>query len=85
MRKLIIILWFTSLFATDDNAPLQRTRDREVDIHHIKIDVAIDLESKSVSGYVIHTLSAFHSELTSFSLDAEDMEIRRARLNGKDI
>ena len=45
MRKLIIIFCITVLFAADDKAPSQRTRDREVDIHHIKIVVTVDIES----------------------------------------
>ena len=73
------------LIAADDNAPLNRTRDREVDIHHIKIDVTVDIESSSVYGHVVHTLSPLSSELRSFELDAEDMTIRRVRTSGKDI
>ena len=46
-----------NLYAADDNAPSNRTRDREVDIQHIKIDVNIDIESESVYGHVVHTLS----------------------------
>ena len=81
----ILILLLSLLFAADDKAPLQRTRDRTVDIHHIKIDVAVDLESESVYGHVVHTLSPFSRSLESFYLDAEDMTIRRVRLNDKDI
>ena len=54
-------------------------------IHHIKIEVIVDLEEETVSGNVTHSLSAFNSSLTGFALDAEDMDIRRVRLNGKDI
>ena len=85
MRYSIFLLICTFLFSADDKAPRQRTRDRDVDIHHIKIDVTVNLEEKSVSGNVIHTLSAFNSSLSEFELDAEDMEIHRVRLNGKDI
>ena len=83
MRILFLLLSF--LYAADDKAPMQRTRDRTVDIHHIKIDVAVDLESESVYGHVVHTLSPFSRSLESFYLDAEDMTIRRVRLNDKDI
>ena len=37
--RFIIYLCLSFLIASDENAPFQRTRDREVDIHHIKIDV----------------------------------------------
>ncbi len=85
MRYSIFLLICTFLFSADDKAPRQRTRDRDVDIHHIKIDVTVDLVEKSVYGNVTHTLSPFNSSLSEFELDAEDMEIHRVRLNGKDI
>ena len=47
MRILILLLSF--LYAADDKAPMQRTRDREVDIHHIKIDVAVDLNAEDMT------------------------------------
>ena len=85
MRYISYFILSTILFASDANAPSQRTRDREIDIHHIKIDVSIDITSESVYGHVIHTLSPLSSSLNNFSLDAEDMTIRRVRFNGKDI
>ena len=48
--RLILFLHLSILLATDANAPLQRTRDREVDIHHIKIDVSVDIDTESVYG-----------------------------------
>ncbi|MBT3607491.1 MAG: M1 family metallopeptidase [Candidatus Marinimicrobia bacterium] len=85
MKNIILLLVCTFLFSADEKAPSRRTRDRDVDIHHIKIDVTVDLEEKSVSGNVTHTLSAFNSSLSEFALDAEDMEIHGVKLNGKDI
>jgi len=85
MKKLIPLLILSYLMGADDNAPSQRTRDREVDIHHIKIDVSVNIESGTVKGNVTHTFSPFSSSLDAFSLDAEDMTILRARLAGKDI
>ncbi|MBT4371143.1 MAG: hypothetical protein HOM19_06500, partial [Candidatus Marinimicrobia bacterium] len=84
MKNIILLLVCTFLFSADEKAPSRRTRDRDVDIHHIKIDVTVDLEEKSVSGNVTHTLSAFNSSLSEFALDAEDMEIHGVKLNGKD-
>ena len=49
MRTALFIS-ITLLFAADDKAPLNRTRDREVDIHHMKIDVTVDLKAESVYG-----------------------------------
>ena len=83
--RILLLISLSFLFAADDKAPSNRTRDREVDIHHIKIDVTVDLKAESVYGHVVHELSPLHSSLASFELDAEDMTIRRVRLNDKDI
>ncbi len=83
--RFIFFLYVSILLATDENAPFQRTRDREVDIHHIKIDVAVDIESESVRGHVVHTFSPLSSPLESFSLDADDMIIRRVRMGNEDL
>ena len=64
MKNLSILIALSILFGADDKAPSQRARDRDVDIHHIKIDVTVDLEEKSVFGNVTHTLSAFNSSLS---------------------
>ena len=79
------ILFFTILFGADVNAPFQRTRDREVDIHHIKINISVDINSETVFGHVIHTLSPLSSSMESFSLDADDMIIRRVRMDNEDL
>ena len=84
MRSAIFIS-ITLLFAADDKAPLNRTRDREVDIHHMQIDVTVDLKAESVYGHVIHSFSPLNTSLKTFTLDAEDMTIRRVRHNDKDI
>ena len=67
MRVAFFIV-FTFLIAADNEAPYNRTPDREVDIHHIKIDVTVDIKSESVYGSVIHTLSPMSESLKSFSL-----------------
>ncbi|MBA64689.1 MAG: hypothetical protein CMG55_02690 [Candidatus Marinimicrobia bacterium] len=79
------LIFLSIVFAADDKAPSNRTRDREVDIQHIKIDVTVNLETESVYGHVTHTLSPLHSKLQSFALDAEDMIIRRVRVGNEDI
>ena len=85
MRYINLVLLLSFLMGADDNAPAHRTRDRQVDIQHIKIDVAVDIENESVYGHVVHTLSPLHSSLESFSIDASDMTIRRVRADNKDI
>ena len=83
--KYIFFVFLSLTFAADNNAPSHRTRDREVDVGHIKIDVTVDLKSQSVYGHVVHTLSPLQSQLESFSLDAEDMVIRRVRVGEQDV
>ena len=85
MRYINLVLLLSFLMGADDNAPAHRTRDRQVDIQHIKIDVAVDIENESVYGHVVHTLSPLHSSLESFSMDASDMTIRRVRADNRDI
>ena len=83
--KYLFLFFLSLIFAADDNAPLNRTKDRQVDIKHIKIDVSVDLKTKSVFGHVTHTLSPLKSELKSFILDGDDMIIRRVRMKDQDL
>ena len=84
MIKIFLILLFTYLFPKD-LPPLQRTRDRHIDIHHIQINISVSLQKKSVKGYVIHTLSPLSSNLDEIIIDSEVTDVRMVRLNGKDI
>ena len=83
--KYLPFLFFFQYYAADDNAPANRTKDRQVDIEHIKINVSVDLKAKSVFGHVTHTLSPLRSNLSSFILHGDDMVIRRIRMGGKDL
>ena len=84
MKKTAIILIFFSILCAD-RPPRNYTRNRDVDIHHILIDIRLDFIADQVSGKVIHTFSPLASSLSNLDMDAEDMVIRRVRLNGKDI
>ena len=83
--KYLPLFFFTILFGFEDSPPEQRTRDREIDVHHIKINATVDLLSETVYGYVIHTFSPLSSSLKMFELDASDMNINRVRMKNKDI
>ncbi len=85
MRYILLVGLLSFLSAANDKAPFNRTRDREIDVQHIKIDVSVDIASGSVYGNVIHTISPLSSSLNSFSLDADDMIIRRVRIDNNDI
>lgn len=79
-------LFFLSvLFGIDDFAPEQRTRDRAIDVHHIKINVTVDMTFETVYGHVTHTISPLSSSLKLFELDASDMDINRIRIKDQDI
>ena len=82
--KYIFFVLLSLLFAADNDAPSNRTRDRQIDVKHIKIDVSVDLKTESVFGHVIHTLSPLQSQLESFALDGEDMIVRRVRVGEQD-
>jgi len=83
--KITVLIFLAAILLADGRAPYQRTRDRQIDVHHSKIDISVNLKMKSVNGYVIHTLSPLSSNLSVIDMDAEDMIISRARFNGKDI
>ncbi len=40
--KYVLFVFLSVLFAADNNAPSNRTRDREVDVKQMKIDGASD-------------------------------------------
>ena len=43
------------------------------------------MKTKSVFGYVTHTLSPLKNELKSFTLDGDDMIIRRVRMKDQNL
>jgi aminopeptidase N len=50
-------------------------RDRAVDVMHLKLQVALDLEGHTVSGTATHHVAPLNDGTSSFELDAVDMEI----------
>ncbi len=51
------------------------TRDRTVDVKHIKIDIKLDLENRRVSGTATHTVAPLNDDSRFAEFDAIDMEI----------
>jgi aminopeptidase N len=51
------------------------TRDRTVDVKHIKIDIKLDLGERRVSGTATHTVAPLNNDSRFASFDAVDMEI----------
>ena len=84
MKTIIIILLFFSYLKSEKDI-YHSTPNRIVDILHSVIDIKIDLFSESVIGKVTHTFTPLGSSVSNLDLDAEDMVVRRVRLDGKDI
>ncbi len=58
-------------------------RDRAVDVRHIKLDVALDVPAKRVSGTATHTVRALNDGLSRIPFDAIDMRISAVTVDGK--
>ena len=84
MKIIIIILLFFS-HTQSEKGIYHSTPDRSVDILHSVIDIKLDFLSESVIGKVTHTFTPLGSSVSNLDLDAEDMVVRRVRLDGKDI
>jgi len=54
-------------------------RDRVVDIKHVRLDVALDLDAKRIGGRVAHTFVPLNDGLTSLELDAVELQIGAVR------
>ena len=80
-----ILSIFMCILSASDDPPYQRTRDRDIDVHHTKINIGISLLSKNISGNVVHTVSSLKSSLSNIKLDSKDLIIRRIRVDGEDI
>ena len=55
-------------------------RDRVCDIKHVKLELALDVESKSLRGVATHTLTPINDNLTSVELDAAELQIDSVKL-----
>ncbi len=59
------------------------TRDRVVDVKHIKIDIKLDLAGKRVSGTATHTVAPLNEGVRFVEFDAIDMVITAASVGRK--
>jgi len=61
-------------------------RDRVVDIKHVKLEINLDLDNKRITGRVSHTFTPLNDGLTSFDLDAVELDIGSVRAaNGTEL
>ena len=58
----------------------QYTRDRVVDIEHVRLDVSFDLNGKKVLGTASITASPINEGLKSVTLDAAELEVKSVSL-----
>ena len=54
-------------------------RDRVCDVKHIKLDLDLDIETKSISGTATHTLTPINDGLTSIEFDAAELLIKSVK------
>ena len=57
-------------------------RDRVADIRHIKIEIALDFDSKSISGTATHRVGAIIDGVNRLEFDAAEMTISEVRAGG---
>lgn len=63
--------------------PPMYSRDRVVDVRHIKLEVALDVKAKSVSGVARLTVCPIADDVASLELDAVELEIAKVECNGR--
>src|SRR5688572_21981871 len=57
-------------------------RDRDVDLRHVVLDLALDFEARSISGRATHVLKPLRPDVRHVRLDAVDLDVTEVRLNG---
>src|ERR671919_1416553 len=57
----------------------QYPRDRVVDIQHVRLDIALDLDNKKINGSVSHTFTPLNDGLTTLELDAVELQVHGVR------
>ena len=62
---------------------LQFTGDRPVRVVHVRLELDLDLAGRTLDGLATLTLAARRAQVTSFVLDAVEMDVREVTLDGK--
>jgi len=65
--------------------PPQYTRDRVVDVRHIKLDVKLDVPKKSIDGVCSLTVCPIADEVRTLELDAVELDVSAASCDGHEI
>ncbi|MBT9559542.1 MAG: HEAT repeat domain-containing protein [Myxococcales bacterium] len=67
-----------------NDVPVWRHRPRVLDIHHLAVDIAVDIDRNSLSGTAT-TRGALLTDARELTLDAAEMTIRSATVNGQPV
>ena len=72
-------------FRTKATESVFYARANPFDVKHIKIEIAVELEEKSIRGKVTHTLSPTGKPMDELSLDSVGLDIESVELDGKPV
>jgi aminopeptidase N len=75
-------LWSAAPFALAGDRK-NYLRDRDFDVKHLKIEVALDVPNRQVRGTTTLTLEALSGTADRVELDAEDMQVNAVRQGGQ--
>jgi len=65
--------------------PARYTRDRVVDVKHIRIEVRLDVKAKSVSGRTTLTVAPIADEVKTLELDAVELKVSAVTARGRKV
>lgn len=65
------------------NTPKRYSRDRVIDVKHIRLELAVDYENKSIRGVCTTRLTPMNDGLTSFEFDSRELQIESVSLEGE--
>lgn len=68
-----------------DSTPKRYARDRVVDVRHIRLELAFELEKKRLFGVARLAVVPISGEVSSLDLDAVDMEVAAITANGAPV
>jgi aminopeptidase N len=59
------------------------SRDRKVDVGHIRLEIALDFKSKSIEGKATHSFTPILDGLETLEFDCVDLEVTRVKQRGR--
>jgi aminopeptidase N len=58
------------------------SRDRKVDVQHVKLEIALDFAKKSIAGVATHVFTPILDGVSTLELDCVDLDVKRVRMKG---